>query len=102
MHIITILQWQLTYRITKEKFHGTICQNSDRFKVLCPFDSQVNFPLSFFQLKITNFTIGMKKKNKRLLEQLSTPPRHFFLCTSNRTLRPFGFEGKLEIFLTDL
>lgn len=64
MHIITILQWQLTYRITKEKFHGTICQNSDRFKVLCPFDSQVSFPLSFFQLKITNFTIGMKKKIK--------------------------------------
>lgn len=78
MHIITILQWQLTYRITKEKFHGTICQDLDSFKVLCPFESQVNFPLSFFQLKITNFTLGMKK-NQRLSEQLSTPPRHFFL-----------------------
>lgn len=90
MHIITILQWQLTYRITKEKFHGTICQDLDSFKVLSPFDSQVNFPLSFFQLKITNFTLGMKKKIKDCRNNYRPLPGTFSY-TSNRTLRPFGF-----------
>lgn len=79
MHIITILQWQLTYRITKEKFHGTICQDLDSFKVLCSFDSQVNFPLSFFQLKITNFTLGMKKKSKTVGTIIDPSPALFLI-----------------------